>query len=66
MIDKIRSKYQAKNYEEIEYELEEIVCRKCDRPYMVDSRFLQTTIKDDEDWEIRICPYCGFKAFVCI
>ena len=23
-------------------------------------------LEDDEDWEIRICPYCGFKTFVCI
>ena len=59
MIDKIKSKYQAKNYEEI-------VCHKCDRPYMVDTRYLKTVVKDDEDWEIRICPYCGFKTFVCI
>lgn len=66
MIDKIRSKYQTKNYETIEYELEEQVCRKCDRPYMVDSRFLQTVVRDDEDWEVRICPYCGFKTYVCI
>ena len=66
MIDKIRSKYQAKNYETIEYELEEQVCPKCDRPYMVDSRFLQTVVRNDEDWEVRICPYCGFKTHVCI
>lgn len=66
MLKEIKSKYQAKNYEEIEYELEERVCRKCERPYMVDRYFLKTVIKDDEDWEINICPYCGHKWFVCI
>lgn len=66
MLKEIRSKYQAKNYEEIEYELEEQVCPKCDRPYMVDSRFLQTITRYDEDWEVRICPYCGSETHVCI
>lgn len=66
MIDKIRSKYQAKNYEEIEYELEERICRRCDRPYMVDPYFLKTVIENDEDWEVNICPYCGHKWHVCI
>ena len=66
MIDKIKSKYQAKNYEEIEYELEEQVCPKCDRPYMVDTRYLQTVTRYDEDWEVNICPYCGHKHLVCI
>lgn len=66
MLKEIKSKYQAKNYEEIEYELGERVCRKCERPYMVDRYFLKTVIKDDEDWEINICPYCGYKWFVCI
>ena len=42
MLKEIRSKYQAKNYEEIEYELEEQVCPKCDRPYMIDTRYCQT------------------------
>ena len=45
MIKEIKSKYQAKNYEEIEYELKEIVCHKCDRPYMVDTRYLKTVVK---------------------
>ncbi len=66
MLKEIRSKYQAKNYEEIEYELEEQVCPKCDRPYMIDTRYCQTVTQDDEDWEVKICPYCGYKWKVCI
>ena len=58
MLKEIRSKYQAKNYEQ--------VCPKCDRPYMVDSRFLQTVTKDDEDWEVERCPYCGYVHYICI
>lgn len=66
MLKEIKSKYQAKNYEEIMYYLEEQVCPKCDRPYMVDSRFCQTVTKDDEDWEVKRCPYCGYVHYVCI
>lgn len=66
MIKKIQSKYQAKNYEEIEYELEEQVCPKCDKLFMIDTRYCNTITKDDEDWEIKICPYCGHKYYICI
>lgn len=66
MLKEIRSKYQAKNYEEVEYELEERTCHKCDRPYMVDPYFLKTVIENDEDWEVNICPYCGHRWHVCI
>ena len=66
MLKEIRSKYQAKHYEEIEYELEEQVCPKCDRPYMVDTRYCKTKTIFDADWELKICPYCGYKHYVCI
>jgi len=66
MLKEIKSKYQAKNYEEIEYQLEEQVCPYCGLLYMIDSHFLKTETKNDEDWEVNLCPYCGHKWRICI
>lgn len=62
-LKEIRSKYQEKNYEEIEYHLEEMECPKCSKPFMIDSRYSLTeySLAHDEDMIVYYCPYCGAK-----
>ena len=57
----IRGKYQHKNYEEVTYELEEITCRHCGVPFMIDYAYLPTReLEDQADLFYKItCPYCG-------
>ena len=62
-IDKIRSKYQAKNYEERTYNLEECVCYKCGHVFMLDTNYCPTRYDEtifDDVYRV-ICPYCGKK-----
>ena len=63
----IRSKYQQKNYEEVEYTLEEITCRKCGTPFMADyDRFPLVSFPDQARQFYKItCPYCGHHSYLC-
>ena len=57
----IRSKYQRKTLEEVEFHLSEYTCYRCDKPFMVDMDACETEW-DEDDCENRIiihCPYCG-------
>ena len=63
----IRSKYQAKNYEEVEYHLEEVECRKCGKPFMADFDCFPFKYFDDQArpfYEIT-CPYCKHTHYRC-
>lgn len=61
----IKSKYQQKNYEEIEFVFHENSCRKCGLLFQMDDRYCQTYYASDDDTEYikYYCPYCGTKNF---
>lgn len=64
----IRSKYQRKILEEVEYAVEQFDCRKCDKPFMVDLDACEQKwdAEEFECWSIVYCPYCGHKHWVKI
>ena len=64
MLKEIKSKYQKKNYEEVEYCLYEEMCPKCCVPFMIDDRYLKSAeFDEDYDYVCITCPYCGKKFF---
>lgn len=60
---RIKSKYQRKTLEVVEYNLEEFSCLVCGKPCMVDTSKGQIEWDDDDvgDRIIVYCPYCGMK-----
>lgn len=59
----IRSKYQRKTLEEVEFYLFDYDCLKCNKPFMVDLNACGTEYDEDEcePRTIVYCPYCGTK-----
>lgn len=57
---RIRSKYQQKTLQEIEYNLFEHSCYACDNVFMIDFEFIQIRRDENGDSYYKIiCPYCG-------
>ena len=62
----IRSKYQKKTLEEVEYHLDEFVCHYCGKPFMADwghFKCVELDHDNDFDWARIFCPYCGRKQY---
>lgn len=64
----IRSKYQAKNYEEVTYYLDNRQCGSCGHVFAVDLDKCPTQYFPDQARPFAkfYCPYCGEKHFQCI
>lgn len=65
-MNKIHSKYQKKNLEEREYNLDEFSCPHCDNVFMIDFSYLPLIYDSDEDeYLFKItCPYCSHKTMI--
>lgn len=63
----IRSKYQNKNYEEVEYLFEECECPTCMKLFMIDLDKCKLVEKEDQArlFYSLSCPYCGRKWHIC-
>lgn len=57
----IRSKYQKKILEEVEYTLDEVTCHDCKQTFMMDFGKCQYTMYPDQARSAAVyyCPYCG-------
>lgn len=63
MPQEIRSKYQRKMYEVVEYTLWEHSCRNCDKVFTLDDDKCKTywDREEFEEYYVYYCPYCGTK-----
>ena len=59
-MDKIRSKYQHKNYDERTFLLDEVQCSFCGNVFMIDLDYCKTQYDEEQfrDFSIYYCPYC--------
>ena len=55
------SKYWKKTHEEVEYDLEDYTCPKCDKVFMIDLAMCRNKYVLDLSVDMAVihCPYCG-------